>query len=470
MALVSRRILLSLLAGAAASALIPVASAPAAETRQSAAALSAENYPSIQEALDKNPGKIIYVPPGDYTITEAIKLTTPGSGLWGPGRIIQATPEMAILTLSGGQGITVRDLNLTRAEGKFDALREGIAVDKCDDVIIDGVSIVNNRSQRPTIRVSASAHAVVKNCLVENYNRIGIDDRTKSADWNFAFRVIDGTGMDIRDCVGALIQNNRIIENVYKPTEEIKKQYDLGVFSKMNPTKGQLVSDKMWAEKYYNAWHQGAAIHLASPEIGDCDQVIGNYMENAAQGMDIQADHVIVANNIVNNAFIGMKAMHGSRNVIITGNQFVRNDLWAIGLMPGASSHYAADPTGKTQNANVDGHSIIANNIISDFGYGNAYWMWKDASNGCYAIRLERGQKDSNPPLTDVIVEGNVIYDTGRDKIIVDGKPQVEPPRYKYAVMISPPNEKRPGPVGVHFHNNLFDPGTGGVSNLELSP
>ena len=35
--------------------------------------------------------------------------------------------------------------------------------------------------------------------------------------------------------------------------------------------------------------------------------------------------------------------MHGSRNVIITGNQFTKNDLWAIGLMPGAASHPAGD-------------------------------------------------------------------------------------------------------------------------------
>lgn len=31
-------------------------------------------------------------------------------------------------------------------------------------------------------------------------------------------------------------------------------------------------------------------------------------------------DHVIVSQNVVINSFIGMKAMHGSRNVLITGN------------------------------------------------------------------------------------------------------------------------------------------------------
>jgi len=52
----------------------------------------------------------------------------------------------------------------------------------------------------------------------------------------------------------------------------------------------------------------------------------------------------------------------GSRNVNITGNQFSHNDLWAIGLMPGAASHPAVD--GKPETANADGGSIVANNVI----------------------------------------------------------------------------------------------------------
>ncbi len=101
---------------------------------------------------------------------------------------------------------------------------------------------------------------------------------------------------------------------------------------------------------------------------------MGNHIENAAQGIDLHSDHVIVANNIVTNSFVGMKAMHGSRNVIITGNQFSRNDLWAIGMMPGTAAHPAAD--GKPETDNSDGGSIIANNIISDFGRGHAQWIW----------------------------------------------------------------------------------------------
>jgi hypothetical protein len=54
--------------------------------------------------------------------------------------------------------------------------------------------------------------------------------------------------------------------------------------------------------------------------VSDCTRLLGNHIENAVQGIDLHCDHVIVSNNIVTNAFIGMKAMHGSRNVLISGN------------------------------------------------------------------------------------------------------------------------------------------------------
>ena len=138
---------------------------------------------------------------------------------------------------------------------------------------------------------------------------------------------------------------------------------------------------------------------------------------------------------------MGMKAMHGSRNVLITGNQFVKNCLWAIGLMPGAGANAE----------NADGGSIIANNIISDFGHGDAQWIWGEERS---PIKFDTGQQPDDPPLTDVMITGNVIHHIGK-------------PRYKYAVIIGGgPNTPR----GLHFANNLFPAGTQGVSNVELKP
>jgi hypothetical protein len=97
-------------------------------------------------------------------------------------------------------------------------------------------------------------------------------------------------------------------------------------------------------------------------------------------------------------------------------------------------------------------------NVSSDGG-GKSRWIW--SGHDCCPIRFDTGQKPDNPPLAEVLVQGNVVYDPGRD-----AAPRAAP-RYKYAVIVS----KSPGgPKGLHFSNNLFHPGTAGVANVELKP
>jgi hypothetical protein len=138
--------------------------------------------------------------------------------------------------------------------------------------------------------------------------------------------------------------------------------------------------------------------------------------------------------------------------------------------MPGAASHAAmalpaANPGAKPAEANVDGGTIVANNIISDFGYGKSRWIWE--GHDCCPIRLDAGQKPDNPPLVDVVLQGNVVYDTGRDGALMDGVPRIAPPRYKYAVYVATGHG---GPRGLHFANNLVHAGTVGISNVDLKP
>ena len=431
--------------------------------------ISVTSYGSIQEAINANPGKMIYLPSGDYQISRKIQFSRDGSGLFGTGRIIQTDPKEPILEIERASGIRIRDVILTRHPTVVDTLEAGVKVINCENVTLDNLQIINNRTRTAAIFIHGCTRAQVRNCLVRNYMRITVDDRTQggkdNSDWGYAFNCIDGTGFAIKASVATLVQGNRIIEKHLLPTPEAKEKFNLGQFVKRNKKRGSLISVEAWNAGYVNNWHQGSAL-LVSGSPTDYTQVLGNYIESAAQGIDIHSDHVIVSDNIVNNAFIGMKAMHGSRNVIITNNHFSRNDLWAIGLMPGTASQ-AAKPDAE---ANVDGGSIIANNIISDFGYGHASWMWwrpDEGFDGCYPIRLDKGQKPDDPPLKDVIITGNIIYDTGGDGLLIDGRPQQLPPRYRYAVYVS---TDALGPQGVHFSNNIFHPGRDGISNVELKP
>lgn len=430
---------------------------------------SVAEYKSIQEALDANPGKMVYLPQGDHVVSERITIKHDGSGLYGYGRIIQENAEQPVIRADGRKHIILRDISLTRAEGKTESRAEAVYLNQCEDVLLENVRVKDNCSAAASISVRDGKFTQIRGCTVENYMRISIDDRTHSENYGYAFRCIDGTGIAMVNSEGNLIQNCRVVEHVFVPTKELKEKHALGKFTKKSAERGKLMSLEVWNAEYVNNWHQGSGIIVTGPEVSARTQLIGNQIENAAQGIDLHCDHVIVSNNIVNNAFIGMKAMHGSRNVLIIGNQFIKNDLWSIGLMPGAASHHSA-PASADRPAlvpNVDGGSLIANNIISDFGYGSASWMWTETGS-CNPLRFDKGQTPQNPPLTDVLIQGNVIYDSGKDSPLVDGVPKKEGPRYSYAVRIET-DGKNP-PQGLRFSNNIFHPGKEGVSNVELAP
>ncbi|MCG3195905.1 MAG: hypothetical protein GHCLOJNM_00374 [bacterium] len=438
------------------------------------------DYPSIQAALDANPGQMVLVPDGDHLIQKKIRISRDGSGLYGYGRILQEDPEQPILEIEGAEGVRVCDLTFSRAEGKQEARAPGVLILDCTDTLLDGVRVLDNHASEGSIDLRDCVRCIVRDCEVTNYKRITVDDRTESDLYGYAFHAIDGHGILVRFSQGTRVTDNRVVENRLLPTPEIKEKHNLG---QLTPGKkpnhvGELASDVFRRGSVTN-WHQGSAIMVSSPESTDHTIITGNYIENCAQGIDIHSDHVICSRNIVKCGMMGVKATHGSRNLIITENQLNRIDLWGIILNPGALSHAAeAASEGKSQRAaNVDGGTIIAENIISDYGYGHEYWNWGGASEdkkGSYAIALYEGQLPTNPPLRDVLIQGNVVYDHGRDQILVDGEPKVAPPRYRYAIYVGPwgeSNEKGPTyPTGIRFEGNLLHPGLAGISNVELTP
>jgi hypothetical protein len=406
-----------------------------------AESLSVDAYGSIQAALDANPGKALFVPASDYVIHERIRIRGDGSGLFGPGRIIQQNPEQPIINVEDAADVVIRDLTLMRPNGKMETRSEGVVAVKCSGLVLDNVRVYDNRSAAGAITVRESRHCRISRCVVRNYMRVSVDDRTVSKDYGYAFNCTDGTGISVSYSTGTLIEGNRVLEENLVPTPEMKAKHKLGDFVKKNPEKGAIISQQLWDANYTDVWQQGSGIIVTAPTVSDCTRIVNNHIENAAQGIDLHTDHVIVANNIVVNSFMGMKAMHGSRNVLITGNQFIKNCIWAIGLMPGAAANAE----------NSDGGSIIANNIISDFGYGDAHWIWgKERS----PFKFDNGQQPDDPPLTDVVIQGNVLHTTGER-------------RYRYAVVIAGGEN---APRGLHFSNNLLPPGKDGVANTELPP
>lgn len=418
---------------------------------------------SLQETIDANPGRPIEVPVGVAHIEQAIRISTPGSGLYGQGTIIQDNPEANIVEVYATSNVRIEGITLRRAEGKEESFRHAIHVKDSERIELRNLRVIDNRSTAGTVFFENCQSSSLRDSAVVNYKRIGIDDRTASNLYGYAFNVIDGTGILVTFSRDISIQNNHVVERNIYPTKEIKEQYSLGQLTEgQNPTKkGRLAPPG----DYANNWHQGSAIVVTSPESTSHVLVEGNLIENAAQGIDIHADSVTCANNIIDHAFVGIKCMHGSRNVIIMGNNVSHMDLWGLIMMPGTSSHPAEAATDErpARGANFTRGNIIANNIFSDFGFGYEYFNWEGSRGG--VISLESGQLPENPVMTDVLIQGNIVYDTGRDQELENGAPVTIGPRYEYAVFITP----EPSPQGLVFRDNIFHPGRGGVSNIPLS-
>lgn len=426
------------------------------------AAPAASSQMPLQELVDANSGEMIFIPAGIHTISEALRIHADNTGLWGPGTILQTDADQDIISIDDASGVRIEGVTLTRPEGRQEVLRHGLAARRCRYLEFRNVRVIDNHSTAGTIYLEHCQDAVVSGCTVRNYKRLGIDDRTASELYGYAFRVIDGTGILVTSGRNIAISGNRVIEDRLFPTAETKAEHKLGFLTEgAHPTnKGRLAPPG----DYANNWHQGSAIVITSPEETTHIIVSNNQIQNAAQGIDLHADHVTCTGNDIDHAFIGIKCMHGSRNVIISNNNVSHMDLWGLIMMPGTASH-PAEPAQNDQparGANFTRGNIIANNVFSDFGYGYEHFNWKDSVSG--VLSLESGQLPENPVMTGVIIQGNIVYDTSGEGEIRDGAIIHEPPRYEYAVFISPD----PRPERLVFSDNIFQPGSRGVSNIPL--
>lgn len=427
-------------------------------------------YESVQEALDANPGRMIFLPDGEYRITEPIRISADGSGLYGFGTIIQENPDEHILVVEDARNVIIRDLTLTREEVIYGKHPHAVFVVNGQSVRLENLKILNNRSTLTAVYLKKSDYCSVQDCEIINYKTIRIDDRINNELYRYAFNAIDGHGLMLMDCSAANIIRNRIIEKELHATKELKEKYELGKIVKRAEELGPLAKYGV-EDNFVVIWHQGAGMRVTGLNETRFNLIDGNYIENVAQGIDLHSDHVIVTNNRITNAYMGMKAMHGSRGVIIANNVFQSPGKYGILLRPGSASHFAssAEANRPAREANVESGIIVSNNIIADMGYGDEHWrLWNNDPDLSYpvVIKLGYGPLEKNPPMRDVIIEGNIIYDSGRDSVLVDGKPQIMPPRYKYAVWF----DEEFIPEGIHFRNNIFHPGTEGISNKELTP
>jgi hypothetical protein len=428
------------------------------------------HYPTIQAAIDANPGRLIHVPPGEYRITAPIVLSNEGSGLFGEGTIIQTNDDADIIQVRGAAHIRIEGLTLLREQPKFFKTARAIWAEHSQFLQVRNVTVRGNRASPCTVLLAECDNATIEGCTIIDYKTITIDDRMNNDLYRYAFRAIDGHGIILRGCIAGRVLRNRIIENELRPTEAIMKKYDLGKIVNRATELGRLASYGV-KDNFVFIWHQGAGIGVHGANRTAFTLVDGNYVENAAQGMDLHSDFMIVTNNQVTNSYMGMKVFHGGRDVVISNNIFHQCGKYGILLRPGSESWEASAPVGAqpAREDNVERGFVIANNIITDMGYGDENWRLQNddpTETSPVPIKIGTGPLPANPRLSDIIIQGNLIYDHGRDKILVDGKPQVVPPRYKWAIWFD--DEWRA--ENVRMTGNIFHPGEKGVCNLPIQP
>jgi len=424
---------------------------------------------SLAEAIAARPGEMIAVPAGRHEIDAPLMFTVDGGGLYGPGVIVQTNPAQPIIRVENAQGVRIEGVTLTRPEGAQHTTEPALRADSARDLSLRGVRILDNHSQAGSLRLDRCVRATIIDCEIRNYKTIGIDDRTTSPLYGYAFHCIDGTGIVVENSTHTAILNNRIVEDRLLPTQETKEAHQLGKltdgFEPLSP--GELARGV--AERgYVDNWHQGSALIVTSPEVSRHTLIQSNLIVNAAQGIDLHSDYVNVSGNVIDRCMIGIKGTHGCFGVVVTGNTITGADLWGILFNPGAASHSTApaENDGEPRAWNGDAGLIIANNLIAGYGHGNEYWNWggreADAPSS-YAIAFLTGQLADNPPVTGVVLSGNTVLAADHNL------GPAAPPRYRYAVYLEGWNgEKRTDPTAIRditATGNRFDPGLRGVSN-----
>lgn len=430
---------------------------------------------SLEEKVAASPGQPVYVEPGEHVIDAPLVFTQDGGGLYGPGRIVQADPAQAIVRVEHCSGVRIEGVTLTRAAEAQETTESALRAESAKGLVLAGVRVLENHSQSAAMRFDACEDLSIRDCEVLNYKTIGVDDRTTSPLYGYAFRCIDGAGIVVDSCVRTSIVHNRITEERLLPTPEAKAQYQLGnLCDGKQPLQPGELARGVAERGYVDNWHQGSAIVVTGPEKTRHTLIQGNQIVNAAQAIDLHCDYANVSNNVIDRCMIGIKGTHGCFGVVVSANTITGADLWGMVFNPGAASHAAEPATGdaSAKPLNNDAGLLIANNLIADYGRGNDYWNWggreADAP-GSYGIAFLKGQLDSNPPLSQVVLTGNMVLAGGPASAAAGA----ERPRYRWAVYLEGWDEEgRKHPTAIEppvLRGNLFQPGLQGVSNTPLA-
>ncbi len=248
-------------------------------------------FGSLVDEIAARPGEMVEVPPGRHEIDAPLHFTVDGGGLYGVGTIVQRNAAQPIVRIENARGVRIEGVTLTRAAEAQESTEPALRADGASDLTVRGVRIRDNHSQAGALTLRDCARVTVSDCNILNYKTIGVDDRTTSPLYGYAFRCMDGAGISVSDSVHVTLSNNRVIEERLLPTREMKDAHQLGnlIDGKLPLNPGELARGV--AERgYVDNWHQGSAIVVTGPTRTRHIQIQGNLVVNAAQAIDMHCD------------------------------------------------------------------------------------------------------------------------------------------------------------------------------------
>ncbi len=342
---------------------------------------------SFQNAL--NAGKHIYVPPGTYKITGNLTFSS-NSGLIGTkDAIIQLTGASIKLAGSNVSNIYLKDITIKRT---VTGTSNAIELIDTKDIVIDGVNIIDNKSNLSAIYIegefndtsetTTSENILITNVLIKNYQRIdtgGLGNGTNQG--------VMGNGIELRFSKNFIISNNLINETQTFFTGTTVTRYGAIGIRLVSSINGDIV---------------GNQIDKGGYGIG-LDGGISTAGQTTSTGMRGASWNTITGNSINNMYSVGLDMRNGSSYNTVSSNTINQAALAGIWLNPGSLA--------PTYNCVVKGN-IITGNTVTDTGSGIGDGAWTVAgSRRETGIAIEPFENNSSVRVTQNVIIGNNVID-----------------------------------------------------------
>lgn len=324
----------------------------------------ADDTAAIQQALDAGKG-VVELPAGRYRLTATLRVPSK-SGLRGPGTLYMEADATTLMNADEATSLTDIRLDGFRVEKQFvmNSVHDGIRIVGARNVVIDGVE-VTGISCCYGISLERCENFAIRNCYIHDFKSDWTERKLPGG------RSLDSLGIHLR-------------------------------YSKWGQVTGNRIENLNVSEASANAM----AYQTDGINPGWCSQLViaNNIIRNVGEGIDlVHCESTAVTGNAIDTCWhFGIKVIHGSRLVTLTGNTIRDASLAGMSLYFGGSNN------GESYGNVVNGNTIANTGAITRAEDASAKGIWR----GWPTCGIEIvNDNQPNNSVHDYVITGNVICD-----------------------------------------------------------